>query len=41
MEYMEFLKTKKTAIKKTGFDVSEDSMNAKLEALAPKLFDVV
>lgn len=28
MEYMEFLKTKKTAIQKTGFDVSEDSMNA-------------
>lgn len=28
MEYMEFLKTKKTAIQKTGFDVSEDSLNA-------------
>ena len=27
MEYMEFLKTKKTAIKKVGFEVGEDEMN--------------
>lgn len=28
MEYIDFLKTKKTAIKKVGFEVGEDEMNA-------------
>ena len=27
MEYIDFLKTKKTAIKKTGFEISDDEMN--------------